>query len=58
MELRPEAARLLPFLMSVQFHPERLVKRHPEHRKIFASFILACDLNRKKVYEGKNTGGR
>ena len=48
MELRPEAARLLPFLMSVQFHPERLVTRHPEHRKIFSSFTLACDLNRKK----------
>ena len=48
MELRPEAARRLPFLLAVQFHPERLVARHPEHRKIFSSFTLACDLNRKK----------
>lgn len=48
MELKPEAARLLPFLLTVQFHPERLVARHPEHRRIFSGFILACDLNRKK----------
>ena len=49
MELKPEAARLLPFLMAVQFHPERLVTRYPEHRRIFSSFTLACDLNRKKI---------
>jgi len=48
MELRPEAARLLPFLLAVQFHPERLVTRHPEHQKIFSSLTLACDLNRRK----------
>lgn len=48
MELRPEAAWLLPFLLTVQFHPERLVARYPEHQKIFSGFILACDLNRKK----------
>ncbi|MBI3851147.1 MAG: gamma-glutamyl-gamma-aminobutyrate hydrolase family protein [Verrucomicrobia bacterium] len=48
MELKPEAAGLLPFLMAVQFHPERLVTRHPEHQTIFSSFTLACDLNRKK----------
>ena len=58
MELRPAAARWLPFLVSVQFHPERLVKRHPEHRKIFSSFTLACGLNRKRAYEGKNTRSR
>jgi len=58
MELRPEAVRLLPFLLAVQFHPERLAACHPEHRKIFSSFVVACDWNRKRVYEGKNTGGR
>ena len=35
------AARL-PFLLSVQFHPERLADRHPEHRAIFEGFIKAC----------------
>lgn len=42
MELKPEAADLLPFLISVQFHPERLADRHPEHRAIFTAFVKAC----------------
>jgi enolase len=42
MELKPEAARWLPFLLSVQFHPERLAERHPEHRAIFDAFARAC----------------
>jgi putative glutamine amidotransferase len=42
MELKPEAAGLLPFLLSVQFHPERLADRHPEHRAIFKAFVRAC----------------
>ncbi|HEY1662824.1 MAG TPA: gamma-glutamyl-gamma-aminobutyrate hydrolase family protein [Verrucomicrobiae bacterium] len=48
MELRPEAARLLPFLLSVQFHPERLTARHAEHRAIFSRFVAACTRKRKK----------
>ena len=32
---------LLPFLLSVQFHPERLQAKHAEHREIFAAFIAA-----------------
>ena len=44
MELNPEAGQL-PYLLSVQFHPERLTEKHPEHRAIFRSFIQAC--NRK-----------
>ena len=48
MQLKPEAAHLLPFLLSVQFHPERLVERHPQHRAIFAAFAQACGLNRDK----------
>ena len=28
MELKPDAARRMPFLLSVQFHPERLAERH------------------------------
>jgi len=35
-------AGMLPFLLSVQFHPERLQSRHPEHRAIFESFAQAC----------------
>jgi putative glutamine amidotransferase len=33
---------MLPFLLSVQFHPERLMDRYPEHRAIFEAFIQAC----------------
>ncbi len=42
MELKPEAARRMPFLLSVQFHPERLTEKHPEHRAIFSHFVRAC----------------
>jgi gamma-glutamyl-gamma-aminobutyrate hydrolase PuuD len=39
----------LPFLLSVQFHPERLADRYPEHRALFQAFVEVCALN------GKNT---
>ena len=42
MELNPEAARVMPFLLSVQFHPERLTERHGKHRAIFERFIQVC----------------
>jgi putative glutamine amidotransferase len=42
MELKPEAGRKMPFLLSVQFHPERLTKRHGKHRAIFERFIHIC----------------
>jgi putative glutamine amidotransferase len=48
LQLKPEAARLLPFLLSVQFHPERLADRHTEHQTIFVAFAKACAANRKK----------
>jgi putative glutamine amidotransferase len=48
LELKPSAARTLPFLLSVQFHPERLVDRYAEHRAIFRGFTQACALSRKQ----------
>jgi putative glutamine amidotransferase len=47
MELKPEASHLMPFLLGVQFHPERLVEKFAEHRAIFARFIEACRRKRK-----------
>lgn len=40
MELREKAA--LPFLQSVQFHPERLYDRFPKFAGLFRTFIAAC----------------
>jgi putative glutamine amidotransferase len=48
LELGPGAAKMLPFLLSVQFHPERLVGRYAEHRAIFRGFAQACVLSRKE----------
>ena len=42
MELQPEAARAVPFLLSVQFHPERLAAKSAQHRAIFDRFIQVC----------------
>lgn len=42
MELKPEAGPMLPFLLAIQFHPERLVDRYPGHRAIFQAFTRAC----------------
>jgi putative glutamine amidotransferase len=46
MQLKADARHLLPYLVSVQFHPERLVDRYPEHMELFRSFTQACVLNR------------
>ena len=42
IELNPDTAGWVPFLLGVQFHPERLADRHPEHRAIFQAFIDAA----------------
>lgn len=42
MELKSDAPHRMPFLLSVQFHPERLTERHAEHRAIFTQFVRAC----------------
>lgn len=49
LELKPGAAAWLPFLLSVQFHPERLTDRYPEHAAIFRAFAQACAGNWKKL---------
>jgi putative glutamine amidotransferase len=42
MELKPECSGLLPFLLSVQFHPERLAQKQTRYSAIFETFITAC----------------
>ena len=42
LELQPAVADVLPFLLAVQFHPERLWARHREHLNIFRGFVSAC----------------
>jgi putative glutamine amidotransferase len=48
MQLKPSQARMLPFLLTVQFHPERLADRYPEHRAIFTAFTQACILHNER----------
>ena len=49
LELRREDAHLLPYFMTVQFHPERLAPRYPEHQALFNSFTRACMMNRNST---------
>ena len=42
LELEPAARHLLPFLLAVQFHPERLFARHKPHLELFRSFVAVC----------------
>ena len=46
MELKESG--LLPYLLAVQFHPERLVDRHKEFSGIFKSFVYFCGSGAKK----------
>jgi len=47
LEWDPGGGHLLPWLLAVQFHPERLFARYAEHLEILRSFIRACRRNRK-----------
>jgi putative glutamine amidotransferase len=49
MEFAPGARSMLPWLMSVQFHPERLFPQHAEHLEIFKDFVQACLRVRRTV---------
>lgn len=46
LELNPDGAHWLPFLLSVQFHPERLVNRSAQHASIFRALVQSADLSR------------
>jgi putative glutamine amidotransferase len=43
MELKDK--KKLPFMVSVQFHPERLCDRYKEFAKLFTTFVRACSAN-------------
>jgi len=62
MELKPSEAGLLPYLLAVQFHPERLVRGYPEYLELFRGFVKACAMNRPERnqgarYEPQSAGG-
>jgi len=47
MELKPEFSKQMPFLLSMQFHPERLTHKHARYRAIFEKIVAACVKTRK-----------
>jgi gamma-glutamyl-gamma-aminobutyrate hydrolase PuuD len=47
LELADTAAGALPFLLSVQFHPERLVDRRPEFLNLFRALTRASQAERQ-----------
>jgi putative glutamine amidotransferase len=42
VELAPARAAVLPWLLSVQFHPERLWAKYPIFLQMFRAFVEAC----------------
>ena len=62
MELQPKDAGMLPYLLAVQFHPERLVRGYPAYLELFRGFVKACAMNQPERnhggrYETKSIGG-
>lgn len=53
MELAPAHAGALPWLLSVQFHPERLAPRHPRFGALFRDFVHACAGEQSDAGPGK-----
>lgn len=60
LELKTEEVSLLPYLLAVQFHPERLVRGYPVYLELFRGFIEACEKNHSKIgvarYEAQGAG--
>jgi putative glutamine amidotransferase len=48
LELKSADAQLLPYLLAVQFHPERLLHLEPVFLDLFRSFVVACRFSRKR----------
>lgn len=48
LELASSEEPRLPYLLGVQFHPERLFDRHAQHLELFRSFTRACVRSRRK----------
>jgi len=48
LELCRADRSLLPYLLSVQFHPERLINGYPEFLELFRSFSEACASQSKR----------
>jgi putative glutamine amidotransferase len=46
LELAEPARRQFPWLVAVQFHPERLFEQHDDFLELFRSFIRACEPKR------------
>jgi putative glutamine amidotransferase len=46
LELADAERGMVPYLLAVQFHPERLYERHPEFLGVFRSLIGACKKKR------------
>lgn len=42
LEFKAAYKDILPYFLSVQFHPERMVERYPQYRGLFLDFVRAC----------------